>query len=259
MNFMHTGRDRLKILAVMGGLLMLFACAPRKAVRPAQPVTLPEVITPEVLAERVDFSGIRTVRAALRVKIRQGNNSRGTFSGVLLYSRPGLLNARLFGPFRLTVMEILFNRGLLQVLIPSKDTLYSGTVAVDTLLPDRNSLDDTVKKMGETDSSYLLYVLKGGELKALYRFSKADLSWRGLELYGEGKRRLGMEIHRTEDRLPTDMTVHVEDASFRIRLKDPTLNRDLSGDYFHPLDAGQRYPLSLFLGNLEIGSGDKKP
>ena len=256
--FMHAGRERLKITAVVGGLVMLLsACAPREAARrPVQPAPVPAVVTPEVLYARADLSGIRTIRAAMKVRIRQGGESRGSFSGILLYERPGRLNARLFGPFRMTVMEILFSRGLLQVFIPSRDILYSGTIALNRLLPDHDMLERSVKVMRESDNAYLLYILEqsGTErrVQAVYRFNKTDLSWNGLDLYSGGKRQVRMEIFKTENRLPAEMDININNTSFYLQLKDITLNRDLGEDYFMPLDASERYPLSLFLRNLGL-------
>ncbi len=252
----------MKILTILTFFLLLYACAPKEAIQPEKPLPIPENITPEVLAERIDFSYVRTLRAALRVRIQQRNNAKGTFSGALLYSHPDRLNIRLFGPFRLTVMEILFNRGLLQVFIPSRDILYSGTVAFKRLLPGHDTLEGSVKFMKESDDVYLLYILDqedeetrdklpGRRVMAVYSFNKTDLSWNALELYADGKRQVRMEIFKTENRLPTEMVIYINDTSFYLQLKDITLNRDMGEDYFLPLDASERYPLSLFLRNLE--------
>ncbi|GMT48180.1 MAG: hypothetical protein IEMM0007_1746 [bacterium] len=253
---MYTDKVPLKILTILTFFLLLYACAPKKAIQPERPLPIPEKITPEVLIERVDFSYIKTLRAALRVKIQQGGKAKGTFSGVLFYSHPDRLDARFFGPLRLTIMEILFNRGLLQVFIPSRDLLYSGTIALNRLLPDHDTLEKSVKVMKESDNAWLLYILEqnGTErrVQAVYRFNKTDLSWNGLELYADGKRQVRMEIFKTEDRLPAEMDIYINNTSFHLQLKDITLNRDLGDDYFLPLDASERYPLSLFLRNLEL-------
>jgi hypothetical protein len=253
---MYTDKAPLKILTILTFFLLLYACAPKEAIQPERPLPIPENITPEVLVERIDFSYVKTLRAALRVRIQQGGNAKGTFSGVLFYSHPDRLDARFFGPLRLTLMEILFNRGLLQVFIPSRDILYSGTIALDRLLPDHDTLEKSAKIMKESDNAWLLYILEqdGTErrVKAVYRFNKTDLSWNGLELYADGKRQVRMEIFKTENRLPTEMDIYINNTSFHLQLKDITLNRDLGEDYFMPLDASERYPLSLFLRNLEL-------
>ncbi len=246
----------MRILTILTFFLLLYACAPKEAIQPERPLPIPEKITTEVLVERVDFSYIKTLRAALRVRIQQRGNAKGTFSGALFYSHPDRLDARFYGPFRLTVMEILFNRGLLQVFIPSRDILYSGTVAFKRLLPDHDTLEGSVKFMKESDNAWLLYILEQDvterRVKAVYSFNKTDLSWNALDLYADGKRQVRMEIFKTENRLPTEMDIHINDTSFYLQLKDITLNRDMGDDYFLPLDASERYPLSLFLRNFQL-------
>ncbi|MEW6215778.1 MAG: hypothetical protein AB1478_11370 [Nitrospirota bacterium] len=263
-------------------LLILSACAKKEVLRYIPPQLPVEEVSTEALLKRTDFSNLNTVKASVKLDIQHKEQSKGTFSGVLLYSHPDRLNLRIFGPFGLTVMEALFLEGTLQVLITPTDTLYSGTTPFDTLLPDHDSFVNSIKFLEEMDNAYILYIAgavqtdisprhtkgleneleKGGvrgfdsdlTLKAKYFFSKADLSLNAVELYAGGKKQVRIvriEIYRTEGLVPSDVGIRIKDAFFHLELKDIEINKDLKDDCFSPLEASHKLPLSRFLRILE--------
>ncbi len=240
--------------AVMLALTALTGCAGDGAVRRPPEVPPPREVSAETLLETADLSGIGNLRSRVRVQISQNGRPRGTYSGVLYYSHPHRLNVRFLAPLGITAMELRFNRGLLQVYIPGEEVLYTGRVALESLLPDTETLRASVKVLRESDEEYQLLILDGdgptARLRAKYIFGKPDLAWKGLELYGGGSREATIEIKETEGVLPTDFVVLVDDASFHLELKDAGIVEASREDLFRPLEASRTLPLSYFLRSL---------
>lgn len=236
-------------------LLILSACAKKEALRYTPPQQLTQEVSTEALLKEVGLFTTNTLKASVKLNIQHKGQSRGTSSGVLLYSHPDRLNMRIFGPFGLTVMEALFLKGTLQVLITPEDTLYSGTTPFDRLLPDPGTLLNSMKFLEEADDLYILYILtqNGSEpkLKAKYFFDRADLSWKAVEIYSDRKRLARVDIYKTEGTVPSDVGIRIRDTLFHLELKDIEINKDLKDGSFSPLEASYKLPLSEFLRGLE--------
>lgn len=252
----HGMEGRTTVSLFLSFLLIFSACAKKEAIRytPSQQPT--EEVSAEALLKRIDFSNIQTVKASVKLDIHYKEQSKGTFSGVLLFSNPDRLNARIFGPFGLTVMEALFLKGNLQLLITPKDALYSGNISFDRLLPDHDTFANSIKFIEETDNFYMLYILSQNgpelKLKAKYFFDKTDLSWKSVEIYSERKKMAKVDIYKTEGLVPSDIGISINNALFHLELTDIEINRDLKDDYFNPLvEASHKLPLSRFLRSLE--------
>jgi hypothetical protein len=234
-------------------LLLIPACAKKEMVRP-EGVQIPhEEVTADVLLRSLDFSSLKTVRSAVRFSIRRENEFRVAYSGILFYRHPDRMNLRVMGPFGITVMEVLFNAGSLQVLIPSRDLLFFGRVPFGRILPDRELLAESVKVMKVEDDMYVVNVFEEDVgrkfLKARYFFSRTDLSWKAVELYSEEGGDVRIENYKTEGIIPSDMGIYIRNTYFHLELKDMDINKELGDERFAPLVALKKLPLSHFLDN----------
>ncbi|MEW6067825.1 MAG: hypothetical protein AB1610_06005 [Nitrospirota bacterium] len=250
--------------------LLLFissACAKKEILKKPQPafIPVPEKITAEEFIDRLPFHEINTIKAEIKLSIKHNEENKGTFSGLLIYKHPDRLNMRIYGPLGFTLMETLFDKGLVYVFIPPKDVLYNGIVPFDRLLPDYNDLANSMKLLEDIDDIYVLYIIgtpqnMRGEadssrkddliLKAKYFFNKTDLSLRAVELYSNNKKQLRIEIYKNDSLIPSDIGIYFKNTFLHLELKDIAINNVLDEDYFKPLTASQRFPLSRFLRNL---------
>ena len=125
---LHAGARLLSVFSLicLFALLLLAAgCAPSKeAVRqPAvEPYTGP--ITIEILKQSIGFRDIKTIKALTDVRVFKKGEPAGSFSGVFGYRAPDSLKTAFFGPFGLTVMEMLVTPEVLQVFLPPKNIIY---------------------------------------------------------------------------------------------------------------------------------------
>lgn len=104
---------------------LLAGCAPKKEIirQPAvEPYTGP--VTIEVLKQSIGFRDIKTIKALTDVRVFKKGEPAGSFSGVFGFKAPDSLKTAFFGPFGLTVMEMLVTPEVLQVFIPSRNTIY---------------------------------------------------------------------------------------------------------------------------------------
>ena len=105
--------------------LLVAGCAPKKEIvrQPAiEPHTGP--VTMEILKKSIGFRDIKTIKALTDVRVFKKGEPAGSFSGVFGYKAPDSLKTAFFGPFGLTVMEMLCTPEVLQVFIPSKNIIY---------------------------------------------------------------------------------------------------------------------------------------
>jgi hypothetical protein len=71
------------------------------------------------------YEGINTLQARLFVKLEL-RDAYYVLQGVLLYERPARLRLRLTTNFGGTVGEVIYNEGLLCILLPSEGKIYQG-------------------------------------------------------------------------------------------------------------------------------------
>ena len=250
-------RSKRKIVRlILLFFIILSACAKKEAIKHSFQEPISGRITSELLLERIRIFNVATLSASIKVRMYHNSQSKGIFSGVLLYSHPHRMRIRIFGPLGVTAMETLFNKGTLQILIPPKDTLYIGTVPFEKLLPDGDTLHNSLTMLEENDDTYLLYVMAFHQerdllLHAKYFFAKQDLSLKAFELYSERKKQVRIEIYKREDKAPSELAVHVRNASFHLELKEIEINSQLGDELFEPLKASQSLPLSSFILDFE--------
>lgn len=247
--FMFLLQGAQKILFILIPFFF-FSCTKKDAL--ITPLSIPEVVTPEVLLKRVNLSSFQTVRSAMKLSIHIHGQPKGTYSGVLLFRYPDLLNIRVFSFFGFTFMEAVFNRGTLQILVPSQDTLYSGSLSFGRLFSEDRDIAASIKILKKIENNrYVLSIYEHGvsakDIKAKYFFDSNDLSWKGAEFYSEGRKITNIEIYKTYGLFPSDIEIYAQGASFHLELKDIAVNEQLSDRYFMPLRASRMLPLSKFL------------
>ncbi|NWF75090.1 MAG: hypothetical protein HXY53_00710 [Nitrospirae bacterium] len=258
-------KDRIVVVSFI--LVFLFftisGCAKKEVIRQPESVPpLPEKITPYTLIERITSPEIKTLQGSIKLNIFQNGESKGTFSGVLLYEYPYRMRIKVFGPLWFTLAELLFDHGLFQVLIPLKDSIYSDNVPFKSLFPDRNKLEKSINFIEETDEHYVLYIVDFEYnktemleqsnnpniiLKAKYSFQKSDLFLESVNLYRKSKKNFGIRIHRTKEKAPSEILINFSKTLLSITLNDIEINKPLKKDIFKPLEASQNFPLSEFL------------
>ena len=104
--------------------LSLFSCAGKAVLKRAevQPYTGP--VTIEILKESVGFGKVRSIKALAGVLITKQGAPAGSLNGVFGYKAPGKMRIDLFGPFGLTVTQVLISAELFQLSVPPKNVLY---------------------------------------------------------------------------------------------------------------------------------------
>ena len=104
--------------------LSLFSCAPKEALRRAEPAPYEGTVTVEALKQSVGFGNVRSIKALADVTVYKQGKNEGSMNGVFAYMAPRKMRIDLFGPFGLTVTEVLISGDLLQVSVPQKNILY---------------------------------------------------------------------------------------------------------------------------------------
>ncbi len=106
-------------------LSLISGCAPKKEIV-RQPAIEPHAgpVTIEILKQSIGFRDIKTIKALTDVRVYKSGEPGGSFSGVFGYKAPDLLKTAFFGPFGLTVLEMLVTPEIIQVYVPSKNLIY---------------------------------------------------------------------------------------------------------------------------------------
>lgn len=155
---------RLQLSAVLACCILFFSsCAAKKEIvrRPGVPPHAGPV-TVEVLKRSIGFREITTIRALTDVRVFRNGEPEASFSGVFAYQAPDTVKTVFFGPFGLTVMEMLASRDLVQVSVPPKNTLYE-------------AVSPGISLSSLKDDSRLTYVMQEeGDFFALYAYQASD-------------------------------------------------------------------------------------
>jgi hypothetical protein len=105
-------------------LAMIAACAPQRL-----PVEKGERIPiSQILAHTLkQYEGINTLQTQLFIQLEL-RDEYYMLRGVLLYERPSRVRLQLSSSLGGTVGEVLYNEGLLSLLVPSKERVYQGRI-----------------------------------------------------------------------------------------------------------------------------------
>jgi hypothetical protein len=222
--------------------LSLFSCAGKAALKRAevQPYTGP--VTIEILKESVGFGKVRSIKALAGVRITKQGAPEGTLNGVFGYKAPGRMRIDLFGPFGLTVTEILISAERFQLSVPSKKVLYEWNSPGFTFpnLPEAGFRYE----MGEEDDRYVLLAGRDdgeSDVTARYYFDRTYLLNRSISIYKDGSEVLYAEFNDFNARIPQRMKVVFSNGlALDISLDEPEFDSDIPDNYFSAIEHGDK-------------------
>jgi len=223
--------------------LSLFSCAKREVVRPAEIEPYEGPVTIERLKQAVGFGNVRSIKSLASVSIFKKGESEGTLNGVLGYKAPGKMRVNLFGPFGLTVTEILISGELFQLFLPPKNILYewnSPEVTFTGLMDGRFRYE-----MLEEDDMYVLLAYKKDEgnsdIVAKYYFDRTYLLNRSMSFHKDGAEVVNAEFSDFNGRLPERTRLNFRNGlSLDIALEEPEFDSDIPDGYFKPIEHGEK-------------------
>ena len=105
-------------------LALTAGCMPKRILEEkGERIPLSQVLTKTLKR----YEGVNTLQARLFVKLDL-RDEYYILQGILLYERPARVRLRLTTNFGGTVGEVIYNEGLLCILLPSKDKIYQGWI-----------------------------------------------------------------------------------------------------------------------------------
>jgi len=237
-----------KTIPVLIIAILVSACVKKEMIKeqPVPPFKAP--VTLNGLINKLNFSGISAIKSRIKLSIKSGGEQMGTYRGILFYKAPDRMDIRLFGIFGITTMEILLNKGALQIHTPSDGTTYEGTVPFRSILPDYNLIMESGKALKEVDDSYVVEVLdeQSGRPLELHYFRKSDLMWQRSEFLSGGRISSWIEVFKRPDVMPVDFSIGWDDLLFKVSLEEIVLNPEIPDDQFNPPASSKALPLSYF-------------
>jgi hypothetical protein len=223
--------------------LAFFSCAKKEVLRGPEIMPYEGPVTVEILKQSVGFGNVSSVKALAEVTIFKDGETQGSFNGVFGYKAPGMIRVNLFGPFGLTVTEILISGELLQFSVPTKNVLYelkSPEVNFSGLMNGGFRYD--IDKEGDW---YVLVAYKAAELNsevvAKYFFDRIFLLNRTVLFYKEGSELIKADFSDFNGRVPerTRLTF-LNGMVIDIALQGPEFDTDISDEYFSAIEHGDK-------------------
>lgn len=215
--------------------LLLSSCAKPQVVRKAEPEPYTGPVTIDVLKKSVGFGNVSSIKSLVDVSVFKDGEASGSLNGVLGYKAPSNMKVSMFGPFGLTVTELLMTSTVLQMHIPSKALLYewkSSGISLSTLLDDH-----FIYAMEEKGDELYLYAFgdaEGGSgLFATYIFDRKYLLNRGIVFYRENKEAARISFGSFNGRVPEKTMVgFLNGSAMEITLREPEYDTDIPDGYF---------------------------
>jgi len=191
MRFIRYGVIVLVVLAMTAG------CAPQRLpLEKGEKIPLSQVLAHTL----IQYKGINTLQAQLFIQLEL-RDEYYVLRGVLLYERPARLRLQLASSFGGTVGEVIYDEGLVFILLPTKERIYQGRIEEG--------------EGQEEDSLFLTMIYNDYEEIGGRRFST--------RLYGEGD---GMAVR---------FNVKLKDAQVDIVLPEGAFTPATAGWEVHPL------------------------
>ena len=249
--FLSPQRSGVSGMILFGACLVVLlgsSCAKREVVRQPElePYTGP--VTVEVLKKSIGFRDIKTIKALTAAEIYKNGEPVGSFSGVFGYQAPDSLRTSFFGPFGLTVMEVLITRELLQVSLPSKNILYqmqSPGISFSSLANGRVRYE-----MQEEDDLYALYAYNGTDRTAglviKHLFDRTYLLNRRIIVYQDGREAVMIGFDRFNGKVPEKMKVSFNNGmDMEMELREAEYDTDIPEAYFNEIEQQDKKILPL--------------
>lgn len=206
---------------------MFYSCAPSLRVPEAPTYVGP--VNLEVLKERRVFKNIRTLRSEVKVKLKWGKKSLGSYKGVLLFENPESIRLRVYSPFGTGGVDIVHLNGLLQIFVPEQGILYEGRSPATKA--------DLSYYLEDNDSHYKLFAMKaeewGTSIYASYTYDKRALLNRKVTLYKGGDKFVVMQFTDFVDGVPMRAKFELFNG-YKVYLDfiQPEVNVDISPEFF---------------------------
>jgi hypothetical protein len=191
----------------------------------------------------VGFGNVKSIKALAAVSIFKKGEPEGSLNGVLGYKAPGKMRVNLFGPFGLTVTEMLISGELFQLSVPPKNVLYewnSPEVSFTGLMNSRFRYE-----MAEENDMYVLLAYKKDEVNpdiaAKYYFDRAYLLNRSMSFYKDGAEVVKAEFEDFNGRIPERTRLNFPNGlSLDISLEEPEFDSDIPDEYFRSIEHGDK-------------------
>ena len=223
--------------------LSLFSCAKKEVLRRAElePYTGP--VTIDMLKQSVGFGNVRSIKALADLTLTKQGESEGSVNGVLGYKAPGKMRINLFGPFGLTMTEVLISGELFQFFVPPKNLLYEWNSPEVTFTGLMNGRFHYV--MAEEGERYVLIAYHTDEqnpgIAALYYFDRTYLLNREMSFYKEGSEVIRAEFSDFNGRVPERMKLCFSNGLVMdIVLQEPEYDSDIPDEYFNAVEHGDK-------------------
>lgn len=223
--------------------LALFACAENKALTRAEILPYQGTVNVDILKQSIGFGNVSSLKAHSEVSITKQGEYEGAMNGVFAYKAPGKARLSLFGPFGLTMAEIVMSNELLQFSVPSKNLLYewaSPEISFAGLLDSRFRYELGV----EADRYVLVALTSGGsqpEVAAKYCFDRTYLLNRAMYFYKDGREIIKAELSDFNGRVPERIRLILANGlELSITLQEPEFGADIPEEYFRALSHGDR-------------------
>ncbi len=218
---------------------LLFSCAKKEEIKRAEVEPYTGQVTVEALKQSIGLRYAKSLKALLDVTVYKNGEQEGSFNGVLGYKSPGLLRTSFFGPFGLTVMDMLVSKDLLQMYVPPKNTLY------ESESPDISfsSLFDNKFRyvMEEEGDMFVLaaYRQNNGNPGPAARcfFDRTYLLNRSIVIYKDGLDFAKIDFGDFNGRIPERIDIYFRNGvAMDFSLKETELDTDIPDDYFKVID-----------------------
>jgi len=234
-------KTALLVMAVL--CLSLFSCAPKEVIRRAEPAPYEGMVTVEALQQSVGFGNVSTIKALTEVTVYKHGTNAGSMNGVVGYKAPRNMRIDLFGPFGLTVTELLISEDLLQVSLPQKNILYEWNdpeVSFTGLMKGSFRYE----KAEEGDMHVLYAYLAEGhnsEVAAKYYFDRTYLLNRAISLYKDGSEVIKAEFDDFNGRVPERIKIMLSSGiAVNIALRESEFDSDIPDEYFKTIEHGDK-------------------
>jgi hypothetical protein len=187
------------------------------------------IVNVEVLKDRRILKNIKSLRSEVKVKLKRGKKSLGSFKGALLFEQPGSVRLRVYSPLGSGGVDIVHLNGLLQVFIPEQGVLYEGrSPATKTELS---------YYMENEDKRYTLFALKaeewGTSVYASYVYDKRALLNKKITMYKGGERFVVMRFRDFIDGVPMRAKFELFSGyTMYLDLLKPEIDIDVSPELF---------------------------
>jgi outer membrane lipoprotein-sorting protein len=223
--------------------LSLVSCAKKEVLRRVELEPYKGPVTVDVLKRAVGFGDVRSIKALADVTISKKGKREGSLNGVFGYKAPGKIRINLFGPFGLTVTEILISGELLQLSVPAKNTLYewnSPEVSFTGLMNNRFNYG-----MAEEGELYVLLAHKtdeqASEMTVKYFFDRTYLLNRQISFWKDGAEEIKAEFYAFNGRVPEQTRLSFSNgSSINVFLQEPEFDSEIPDEYFRAIEHGEK-------------------